>query len=141
MKTAPTLFLVSFLCTAVFLSGCDDSPKVNFKLQPRYITITSEPTNARVTQINPLGQPPTQLGKTPLNETSVTVMTSVKFKNMPLNQSQALIKHVNNLVVKIEYDGHESFVGPLRTDPNEILTHHITLQPKPDQSTANMVVH
>ena len=114
------------------LGGCKclNKPKGNFSLTPRRITIRTEPAGATVTQIHPLDQPPTELGTTPINDATIAVITNPRFKNMPLDDAQELIRHAGHVVVKITKDGYEPYHGALRTTPSETSVHEITLLPK-----------
>lgn len=126
--------VLSGLLTALVFSGtsgCDmGKPRASFKLAPRRITIHTEPQGAEVTQLHPLGQPSTPLGKTPINDLSVVVMTEITMKHMSFAQAQDLMRHAGNVVVSIRKEGYEPYVGTLRTDPNETAVHTIQLQPK-----------
>lgn len=112
------------------VSGCKDKPRATFKLAPRRITIHTEPEGAEVTQLRPLGQPSTFLGKTPIDDLSVAVMTQFTMKHMPFGEAQDLMRHGGNVVVSIKKKGYETYRGTLRTDPNETVVHTISLQPE-----------
>src|SRR5210317_382076 len=93
-------------------SGCKTSPKGSFSLERRQITIITEPEGATVTQTHPLGQPPTNLGISPLEDQPVAVIGRIKaMKNMPYDETQDLLKRVGNVIVKIEKDGYEPYLG------------------------------
>lgn len=101
-------------------------------MEPRRVTIITEPQGASVTQIHPLGQPSTSLGKTPLNERSVSVVTNIKsMKKMPYYEAQKLLTHVGNVVVKIEKPGYQTFHGTLKTESGHTTVHNITLEAAP----------
>lgn len=121
-KTAALLILLAFSGI-----GCNNSPQGKFKIAPRRVTILTEPAGAKVTQINPLNQPATYLGTTPLEARSVTVVTQLTFKHMPYHETQRLLEQVNNVVVRIEKDGFEPYYGTLKTDPKETVVHTIQL--------------
>ena len=123
-KNLAALFVMGFLC------GCSMAPKGHFDLSQRRVTIRTEPTAARVTQLRPLKQASLDLGVTPLVNRSVSVLTNIKMKNMPFNETQKLFEHRNNLVVLIEKDGYEPYRATLATRPNEIIEHSINLTPK-----------
>ena len=112
------------------LCGCNDKPRADFKLTPRRITILTQPDGAEVTQLRPLGQPSSVLGKTPINDLSVVVMTEVTMKHMPFAAAQDLMRHAGNVVISIKKEGCETYYGTLRTDPNETVAHTIELRPK-----------
>ncbi len=131
MKNHIILICAMFLSMPLFLVGCNNSAKhsYNYSFEQRYITITTEPSNAKVTLLQPFGQHSVSLGKTPLNARPVAVMTKLKsVKNMRISP-QAYATYMNNAVVRIEHEGYEYFYGPLKTDPNETIKHHIKLQP------------
>ena len=121
------LFAIMFSAT----SGCGmNKPSAKFKLVPRRITIHTQPAGADVTQLRPLGQRSSSLGKTPINDLSVSVMTNFTMKNMPFSKAHELIRHGGNVVVLIKKDGYETYSGTLKTEPNETAVHNIELQPK-----------
>jgi hypothetical protein len=101
----------------------------DYSFEQRYITITTEPANAKGTLLQPFGQPPVSLGRTPLNSTPVAVMSKLKVVKNIRFSPQAYTTYLNNAVVRIELDGYESFYGALKTDKEETLEHHIILQP------------
>ncbi len=109
--------------------GCKDEPRATFKLAPRRITIHTQPEGAEVRQLRPLGQPSSLLGKTPIDDLSVAVMTEFTMNHMPFAEAENLMKHAGNVVVSIQKEGYENYYGTLRTDPNEIVVHTIVLQP------------
>ena len=132
MKTRTTILIALFLST-LLLAGCNNNKKhsYNYSFEQRYVTITTEPSNAKVTLLQPFGQPSVYLGKTPLKARPVAVMTKLtSVKNMRISP-QAYATYLNNAVVRIELEGYEYYYGPLKTDPNETLSHHIDLQPIP----------
>lgn len=114
-----SLFIAAILLGCV--SGCSNlsKPKGSFDLAPRRITIHTEPEGALVTQLRPLGQSSTKLGSTPIDDLTVTVMTNMKYSNMPFNETQELLKHANNAVVKITKDGYEPYIATISTKDNE----------------------
>ena len=131
MKKKTLCILSVFVFTSMVLIGCSnpDKRKYNYSFEQRYITITTEPANAKVTLLQPFGQPPVSLGRTPLNSTPVAIMSRLKaVKNIRFSP-QAYATYLNNAVVRIELDGYESFYGALKTDKEETLEHHIELQP------------
>lgn len=120
------------LATLVFsgASGCANKPRASFKLAPRRITIHTEPPGAEVTQLRPLGQTSSSLGKTPIDDLSVVVMTGITMKHMSFAEAENLMRHAGNVVVSIRKEGYEPYYGTLRTDPNQTVVHTIELQPK-----------
>ena len=131
-----TIIFCILLSSVLFiLTGCNNNKKhsYNYSFEQRYITITTEPSNAKVTLLQPFGQSSVYMGKTPLNAAPVAVMTKLKsVKNMRISP-QAYATYINNAVVRIELEGYEYFYGPLKTDPNETLEHHIELHPAPSK--------
>ena len=124
-----TTLLLTLTLSAI--SGCNmNKPSAKFKLVPRIITIHTQPDGAEVTQLRPLGQASSSLGKTPINDLSVSVMTNFTMKNMPFSQAQNLIRHDGNVVVAIKKEGYETYHGTLKTEPNETVVHDIELQPR-----------
>ena len=128
MKTP--LIVISLL--GLFLSGCssNNKPSYSFDIQTRRITIVTEPAGATVMQINPAGQGRSNLGKTPMTDRSVVVVTKItKMKNMSYRSTKQLFEQVNNVVVQIEREGYETYFGSLKTDADETAVHTITLTP------------
>ena len=89
------------LFTSILLGGCNNPNKhaYSYSYEQRFITLTTEPSNAEVTLVQPFGQPSVSLGKTPLNSSPVAVMMRLKFvKNVRLTP-QAYATYLNNAVV------------------------------------------
>ncbi len=126
MKQIKVLIIVS---TCLWLvSGCKTSPKGSFSLGRRQITIITEPEGAKVTQTHPLGQPSTDLGITPIEDQPVAVIARINaMKNLAYNETQDLIRRVGNVIVKIEKDGYEPYLGTLRTEAGRVTIHRISL--------------
>ena len=122
-----TTLLLTLTLSAI--SGCN-KPGGKFNLVPRRITIHTQPDGAEVTQLRPLGQASSSLGKTPINDLSVSVITNFKMKNIPFSEAQNLIRHDGNVVVAIKKEGYETYHGTLKTEPNETVVHDIELQPR-----------
>ena len=112
------------------LYSCSTTPGGRFDLSQRWVTIRTEPTAAKVTQLRPLKQAPLELGVTPLVNRSVSILTNIRMKNMPFKEAQELIDHVNNLVVRIEKDGYEPYRATLATKSDETTEYSIKLAPK-----------
>ena len=131
MRTVAISTLLSIICFS-FISGCNSmgKPKANFKLAQHRVTLNTQPEGADVVQRRPLGQSSSKLGKTPIMDLSVSVITDIKFKNMPFSETQQLMKHSGNVVVTITKEGYEPYHGTLRTNPSEATVHNIVLQPK-----------
>ena len=126
-----SLYLI--LATALLLScGCNNRQrfKYNYKTAQRHITITTSPSDASVFQKSFINNMWISLGKTPLSGVPVSVLTSAKFKNAPPSKVHKTYQQLNSVIVRIEKDGFESYSGPLRTDPDEIVRHHVKLSPK-----------
>jgi len=118
-QSLTSLFIIAILLVGI--TGCSNlsKPKGSFDLAPRRITIHTEPAGADVVQLRPLGQPATRLGSTPIADLTVTVMTNMKYENMPFNETQKLLKHANNAVVKITKEGYEPYIATISTKKNE----------------------
>ena len=124
-----TFLLVTIAAT--LLSGCSSTQKFSFDIDTRRVTILTDPEGATITQINPVGQPSSSLGMSPLRERSVMIVSKItKAKNLSYHRTKALMEQVNNVVVRIEKDGYETYNGTLRTDPKETVVHLIALQPQ-----------
>ena len=109
------------------VSGCNSSPKGNFDLERRQISIITEPEGATVTQTHPLGQASTDLGTTPIEDQPVAVIARITMENMPYRETQDLIRRVGNVIVKIEKAGYEQHLGMLRTEAGKTTVHRIRL--------------
>ncbi|MBN2129827.1 MAG: hypothetical protein JW741_10040 [Sedimentisphaerales bacterium] len=122
--------LAAVIIAALFLTGCNNtrSSKFEYKTDQRNVTITTEPSDASVYQISFLDNSPISLGKTPLHQVPVMVLTWAKFKKASPAKVNAVHKQLNSVVVRIEKDGYEPYSGPLRTDPNQAVEHHIQLR-------------
>jgi hypothetical protein len=118
------------LFTSILLGGCNNPNKhaYSYSYEQRFITITTEPSNAKVTLVQPFGQPSVSLGKTPLNSFPVAVMMRLKSENIRVTP-QEYAMHLGNAVVRIEHEGYESYFAPLNTHPSGTATHHIKLRP------------
>ena len=103
------------------LSGCNilNKPQSSFDLVARKITVLTEPVDAEVIQLRPLGQPSIKLGNTPINNLPVAVIVNVSLKNMPLAETQELLQHSNSVVIKIQKDGYEPHTAVIQTFPDE----------------------
>lgn len=112
--------------------GCSNNQRYryNFTSDQRFVTITTEPSNASVFQKSFVDNSMVSLGKTPLKGVPVVVLTGAKFKKASAARVNNTHRQLNSVVVLIEKEGYESYSGPLRTDPNEIIEHHIRLVPK-----------
>ena len=122
-------FSLSITIAVIVFGGCSSNPKLNFSLQQRRVTIITDPPGAIVTQINALDESLTSLGTTPLNDIPVIILRNVRSsKNFPVSETQRILSHVGNVVVKIEKPGYESSQHILRTEQGETIVHNITLQ-------------
>ena len=121
------VFIVVFTCLWL-VSGCKTSPKGSFSLERRQISIITEPEGATVTQTHPLGQASTDLGTSPIEDQPVAVIARITaMKNMPYHETQDLIRRVGNVIVKIERDGYEPYLGTLRAEAGKTTIHRIKL--------------
>ena len=118
------------LFTSIILGGCNspNEPACDYAFEQRFITLTTEPTDARVTLVQPLGQPSYALGKTPLDSYPVPVMMRLKSEDVRITP-QEYAMHLGNAVVRIEHEGYEFYYGPLNTHPSGTAEHHIELRP------------
>ncbi len=53
-----------------------------------------------------------------------------KFKHMPFDETQEIMKHTGTVVVQIKKEGYQSYFGVLSTKAAETSVHNIILQPK-----------
>ena len=135
MKHQTSIIVAIIVSMSLLLVSCNNPNKraYNYLFEQRYITVTTDSSNAKVTLVQPFGQGSVLLGKTPLNSSPVAVMTRLKsVKNIRVTP-QAYATYLYNAVVRIEHEGYESYYGPLNTDPNETIEHHIELQPLSDK--------
>ncbi len=118
------------LFTSIILGGCNNPNKhaCDYAFEQRFITLTTEPTDARVTLVQPLGQPSYSLGRTPLDSYPVPVMMRLKSEDVRITP-QEYAMHLGNAVVRIEHEGYESYYGPLNTGPSGSAEHHVELRP------------
>jgi len=122
--------LVVFSLLSLFLAGCCSAPTLNFVLEPRDVTIITEPAGAEVVQLQPLEQPSVTLGTTPLEGITVSVMNHVSMANLATPKTQELLRYAGTVVVRISKPGYQTFEGALRTDEHQVVTHRIVLQPE-----------
>lgn len=128
MKFFPVFSLLSLL-----LAGCCAAPSLDFVLEPRDVTIITEPSGAAVEQLQPLEQPSVTLGTTPLEGITVSVMNHVSMANLATPKTQELLRYAGTVVVRISKPGYQTFEGALRTDARRTVTHRIVLQPREQQ--------
>ena len=125
------LFIITIVGIAALFMGCESKPQGNFSMENRRVTIITEPAGAAVTQLRPLNQPSMKLGTTPVKDHTVTIISKItRMKNMPLGPTQELMKHVGNVVVRIEKDGYEPHYATLKTERGQTVAHEIKLQAK-----------
>ena len=122
--------LATVLFAALFLTGCNSTRSFEFeyKTDQRHVTIITEPPGASVYQISFLDNSSISLGKTPLHQVPVVVLTRAKLKKASPAKVNAVHKQLNSVVVRIEKNGYEPYSGLLRTDPNQAIEHHIQLR-------------
>ena len=131
MKTSVKFLLLTTIAAALFSSGCSSNPSFSFDIEARRVTILTEPEGAAVTQVNPVGQPSTSLGMSPINERSVMIVSKItKAKHLSYNTAKELMEQAGNVVVQITKEGYHTHRATLRTDPKETVVHKIKLQPK-----------
>jgi hypothetical protein len=130
MNTGIKLFLLVTAASTFFISGCSSNPTFSFDITTRRVTILTEPEGAAITQINPVGQPSSSLGVTPIRDRSVMIVSKItKLKNLSYHTTKTLFEQVNNVVVRISKEGYVTQNATLKTDPKETVVHSITLQP------------
>lgn len=129
MRKQMLYILSAVLFASILLCGCNNlkPDAYSYSYEQRFITLTTEPSNAKVTLVQPFGQPSVSLGKTPLNSFPVPVMTRLKSENMRVTAYEYAM-HLGNAVVRIEHEGYESYFAPLNTHPSGTATHHIKLR-------------
>jgi len=119
------------LFTSILVGGCNNPNKhaCDYSFEQRSITLTTEPSDARVTLVQPLGQPSYSLGRTPLDSFPVPVMMRLKPEANIRITPQEYAMHLGNAVVRIEHEGYEPYYAPLNTHPSGTAEHHIELRP------------
>ena len=72
------------LFTSILLGGCNNlkPDAYSYSYEQRSITLTTEPSDAQVTLVQPFGQPSVSLGRTPLDSYPVPVMMRLKSENL-----------------------------------------------------------
>jgi hypothetical protein len=82
-------------------------------------------------QINPTGIPSTDLGRTPITDQPVMVVTHIdQMKNLPPSESTDMLRRAGGgVVVEIQKDGYQPYKGVLNTKPGETMVHPIKLMP------------
>jgi hypothetical protein len=121
--------LVSLL--GVLLAGCCSAPNLDFVLEPRRVTIRTEPEGAEVVQLRALQQPPVVLGTTPLEDIVVTVMDKVRLAHVDAVNSREIMRHADTLVLRISKPGYQTKDVTLRTEAKGLVEHKVVLQPQP----------
>ena len=128
------LFIV---LSCILFQGCSSNPKFKADFIGRRITITSEPSGAKVYQKWPMGQPKRYLGDTPLENVSVMVLKTTKMSNMSYSQVQQLMSYNNNFVFTVEKEGYKPFSGLIGTIENETVTYNVILEKEEDSTNDN----
>lgn len=135
MAISMKILLLATVSATLLISGCSSNPKGHFNIASRRVTILTDPEGATVTQINPFNQPSSSLGLSPIKDRSVMIVSKItRMKNMPYHETKKLMEQVDNVVVRIEKDGYETYKGTLKTNPKETVVHTIALQPKEPES-------
>lgn len=114
------------------LGGCESKNKwsYHYDIERRYVTIVTEPEGAIVQQIDFNGAT-TVLGTSPIIEQPVVVISKIKkMDNMPYAQSMEMMRRVGTVYVTIQKEGFQPYQGFLRTEPDKLQSHKITLQAK-----------
>ena len=127
MKAQPAL--AAAILVVLFVIGCNSTrrSKVEYSTDQRLVTITTEPSGASVYQISFLDNSSISLGETPLRQVPGMVLTRAKFAKASPAKVNDVYKQLNSVVVRVEKDGYGLYTGPLRTDPNQTVEHHIQL--------------
>jgi hypothetical protein len=120
------------LFTSILLGGCSNLnlDEYGYWYEERLITVATEPSDAKVTLVQPFGQPSVFLGRTPLDSFPVAVMMRLKSEKQRVTAYEYAM-HLRNAVVRIEHEGYESYYAPLNTHPSGTAEHHIELRPLP----------
>jgi len=124
MKNAaiPTLLIV-----LIVLSGCSMRPKYSFEI--RKVSIETQPSGAKVYQLNSAYRNETFLGTTPIRNQPVSVMTKVRGK-VNSTVMDWMASQVEMLNVRIEKSGYENYEGNLATEAGKTTPHSIPLSSK-----------
>jgi hypothetical protein len=128
MKPSHFLFAPVLAC---LLAGCCSSPNLDFVLEPRRVTIRTQPEGADVVQLRALQQSPVVLGTTPLENIVVTVMEDVHLAHVDAANSRDMMRHAGTLVLRVSKPGYQTKEVVLRTEAEGLVEHEIVLQPEP----------
>ena len=126
------------LFTLVLLGGCNNlkPDAYSYSYEQRFITLTTEPSDAQVTLVQPFGQPSVSLGRTPLDSYPVPVMMRLKSENIRVT-AQEYAMHLGNAVVRIEHEGYESYFAPLSAAPTMTLADRFLTVPPVAQALSS----
>lgn len=113
----------------IVMAGCQTSRR-RFNLVPRRVSIITEPSGTKVEQMTPFECPSGDLGVSPIEDRTVAVMTNFRGKDVPLSLAKSFVEYNGNLGVRIAKEGYKTYVGILRTQPDELTVHKIVLERK-----------
>jgi predicted small secreted protein len=127
--------LIAFACVSASLlaiTGCRTGRGFGFEATGERVTILSEPSGAEVYQkLPPPGTAPRLIGKTPLVNIIVPVVTTMKGGGLSPAAAQDMARMAGNLVVEVRKDGYKPCSAVLAIDPERTLEHRIVLEPEP----------
>ena len=119
--------VATLLIMLIGLFGCTSGPKYSFEV--RKVSIDTQPSGAKVYQLNLAYRNDTYLGTTPIREQPVRVLTDVKGQ-LSSTVVDWMTSQIQMLNIRIEKKGYENYEGNLATDPAKTTVHSIPLSPK-----------
>lgn len=133
MNTVKAFVMLTVCGCASGITGCRTTPKADYRLEWRKITVLSEPSGATVTQLYPFERGSRELGKTPLLSRSVLVMTDITFQGVPFSEAVAVFRYADSVIVRVEKDGYEPYRATIATKADESAARKCVLKPLPRQ--------
>ncbi len=119
--------VVCVLASLFVITGCRRS--FYFEAPLARVTILTEPPGAEVYQtLPPPGTAPRLIGKTPLENIMLPVVSSMKGSGLSPAAAQDMTRQVGNLVVEIRKDGYKPHSTLLAVDREKTLEHRIVLE-------------
>ena len=107
-------------------AGCQ--PELKHKFSRRAVSIETEPSGARVSQVEFATKQKLFLGTTPILNQTVLVLTDTRgYSHDPVTVNIAASEQ-DMVRVIIEKDGYKPYESRLYTKENEVVTHKITLE-------------
>jgi hypothetical protein len=90
---------------------------MSFKQEPFKVTLRTEPSGAQVQQLRPFGQSPVDLGRTPLVEREVLVLTDADMKGGYVAHYEEAKEHAGHLIAMLRLEGYRPYRAVLPVVP------------------------